>query len=151
MNLCEVFVVIFFTTKYTEVAQRFTKKNKPLLNFIPMSIQKQIVTTYMDGFRSTDHAKILACVTDDVIWEAPGFFYHEGREAFDKEIENPQADGHPDITITRLVEEGNVVVAEGSVVAKLKDGSVIDAVFCDVFHFRGGRICRLTTYLGVGK
>ena len=38
--------------------------------------------------------------------------YHQGKEAFDKEIENPNADGHPDISITRLVEEGNIVIAE---------------------------------------
>lgn len=60
-----------------------------------MSNQKQIVEKYMDGFRATDHAKILSCLNDDVVWEMPGFFYHEGIEAYDKEIENPNADGHP--------------------------------------------------------
>ena len=86
-----------------------------------MSHQKQIVTTYMDGFRTTDHKKILSCLTDDVVWEMPGFFYHEGIKAFDKEIENPNADGHPDISIIRLIEEGNIVVAEGTVKAKMKE------------------------------
>ena len=59
----------------------------------------------MEGFRSTDHAKILSCLNDDVIWEMPGFFYHEGKKAFDKEIESPNADGHPNISIVRVVEE----------------------------------------------
>ena len=108
---------------------------------------KKTVEQYMDGFRTTDHEKILACLTDDVIWDMPGFFYHEGITAFDKEIENPNADGHPDITITRLIEEGNIVVAEGTVKAKMKDGSLLNAVFCDVFHFRGGKICKLTSYV----
>lgn len=84
-----------------------------------MSDQKRIVEIYMDGFRNTDHAKILSCLTDNVIWDMPGFFHHEGKEAFDKEIENPDADGNPDIKITRLVEEGNIVVAEGAVKAKM--------------------------------
>lgn len=108
---------------------------------------KQIVETYMDGFRTTDHEKILSCLTDDVVWEMPGFFHHKGKEAFDKEIENPNADGHPTITILRLVEEGNIVIAEGTVTANLKGGSRLDAVFCDVFHFRDGKISKLTTYL----
>ena len=116
-----------------------------------MTNQKQTVEKYMDGFRSTDHPKILSCLNDHVIWEMPGFFYHQGKEAFDKEIENPNADGHPDISITRLVEEGNIVIAEGTVKAKMKDGNKLDAVFCDVFHFTNGKISKLTTYLMFNK
>jgi uncharacterized protein len=116
-----------------------------------MTLQKQIVEKYMDGFRSTDHAKILSCVNENVIWEMPGFFYHEGKEAFDKEIENPNADGHPDISIIRLIEEGNIVIAEGTVKAKMKDGNKLDAVFCDVFHFANDKIGKLTTYLMFNK
>ncbi len=116
-----------------------------------MTDQKQTVEKYMAGFRTTNHAEILSCLTDQVIWEMPGFFYHQGKEAFDKEIENPNADGDPDISITRLVEEGNIVVAEGTVKAKMKDGTKLDAVFCDVFHFTGGKISKLTTYLMFNK
>lgn len=116
-----------------------------------MSSQKQMVETYMEGFRATDHKKILSCLNDDVVWEMPGFFHHEGIAAFDKEIENPNADGDPDITIIRLIEEGNIVIAEGTVKAKLKDGNLIDAVFCDVFHFSNGKISKLTTYLMFNK
>lgn len=112
-----------------------------------MTTRKQVVDTYMSGFRSTDHGKILSCLTDDVVWEMPGFFRHEGKVAFDKEIENPEADGHPDIVVTRLIEEGEIVVAEGLVKARLRGDRLIDAAFCDVFHFRGERICKLTTYL----
>ena len=116
-----------------------------------MSEQKQIVEKYMDGFRATDHEKILSCLTDNVVWELPGYYLHNGKAAFDKEIENPNADGHPDIKVTRLVEEGNIVVAEGTVKAKMKDGSKLDAVFCDVFHFTNGKISKLTSYLMFNK
>ena len=116
-----------------------------------MSNQKQVIENYMNGFRTTDHQKILSCLTEDVIWELPGYYMHKGKAAFDKEIENPNADGHPDIKIIRLIEEGNVVVAEGTVMAKMKDGSKLDAVFCDVFHFSSGKISKLTTYLMFNK
>lgn len=116
-----------------------------------MSHQKEAVMRYLDGFRKTDHALILSCLTDDVIWEMPGFFYHEGKEAFDREIENPDAEGNPDISVVRLVEEGNIVMAEGAVKARLKGGRSIDAVFSDVFHFRDGKISKLTTYLMFNK
>ena len=112
-----------------------------------MSEQKQVLAKYMDGFRATDHEKILSCLTDDVVWEMPGFYLHHGKAAFDKEIANANADGHPDINVIRLVEEGNIVVAEGTVTATMKDGTKLDAVFCDVFHFTRGKISKLTSYV----
>lgn len=86
-----------------------------------MSEQKQIVEKYMKGFRATDHKKILSCLTDDVVWEMPGYYLHKGIDVFEREIENPNADGHPDIKVVRLVGEGNIVVAECVVKAKMKD------------------------------
>ena len=110
------------------------------------SPRKRIVETYLEGFRAADHEKILGCLTDDVTWYMPPYFDLSGKAAFDEAIENDAAPGLPDIQLTRLVEEGDVVIAEGAVQADLADGGRIDAVFCDVFHFRGDRICRLVTY-----
>lgn len=108
---------------------------------------KKVIETYMEGFRKSDHDMVLSCLTDDVVWLMPGFFHLSGKEEFDKEIENPNFEGSPDITIIRLVEEDNIVVAEGEVKGKMKNGGLLDAVFCDVFHFRNGKIRQLTTYL----
>jgi ketosteroid isomerase-like protein len=112
-----------------------------------MSENKNTVNKYMEGFNESDHEKILSCLTDDVIWDMPGFFHLEGKEQFDGEIENDAFTGKPVITIARLVEEGNIVMAEGAVQAKMKNGGLLDAVFCDVFHFRQGKIEKLTSYL----
>ena len=112
---------------------------------------KKVIETYMDGFRTSDHAKILSCLTDSVVWEMPGLFHLVGKEQFDKEIENPAFVGSPTITITRLVEEGNIVIAEGNVIGKFKDGGILDASFCDVFHFNNMKISKLTTYLMQNK
>ena len=108
---------------------------------------KKLIETYMEGFRKSDHDMVLSCLTDDVVWLMPGFFHLTGKEEFDKEIENPNFEGSPDIIITRLVEEGDIVVAEGEVKGRMKNGNLLDAVFCDVFHFRNGKIRQLTTYL----
>ena len=64
-----------------------------------------------------------------------------------REIENPAFKGSPTITITRVVEENDVVVAEGAVQALRSDGELLDAVFCDVFEMVGGKIRRLISYL----
>ena len=116
-----------------------------------MTENKKTVERYLDGFSKSDHEQILSCLTEDVEWEMPGAFHHVGKRAFDKEIENDAFVGSPTITTTRMVEEDDVVVAEGQVRAKRKDGSVLNAVFCDVFAMTNGRIKRLTTYLAEVK
>ena len=112
-----------------------------------MSLNKQTVNKYMEGFNATDHAKILSCLTEDVIWELPGVYQHQGKAAFDKEIENEAFTGKPIIRLSRLTEENNIVIAEGTVQAKKKDGVLLNIVFCDVFEMKDGLIKKLTSYL----
>jgi len=116
-----------------------------------MTENKRTVERYVDGFTKSDHELILSCLTDDVEWEMPGAFHLVGKDAFDSEIENDAFVGSPAITISRMVEENDVVVAEGAVRAKKKDGGFLNAVFCDVFAMRNARITRLTTYLAEVK
>ncbi len=112
-----------------------------------MTENKKTVDRYMEGFGRGDHDQILSCVTDDVEWEIPGAFHVRGREEFDRHIEEDGFVGNPAISVTRLTEEGDVVVAEGSVRTQRKDGTVLNLAFCDVFEMRGGRIRRLVSYL----
>ena len=114
---------------------------------IALSQNKKTVQTYMEGFKKTDHALILSCLTDDVEWVIPGMFHKKGKDAFDKEIENDAFVGSPKITVTRLTEENNVVVAEGTVQATRKEGGVLNLMFCDVFEMQDGKIKRLVSYL----
>ena len=112
-----------------------------------MSENKRTVDRYMAAFRVSDHAEILSCLTDDVEWEIPGMFHSRDKAAFDKEIENEAFVGSPDIAVSRLIEEGDVVVAEGSVRAQKRDGGALSLRFCDVFVMQAGKIKRLTSYL----
>ena len=111
-----------------------------------MTKNKATVVKYMDGFRASDHAAILSCLTDDIVWDMPGAFHLVGKDAFDKEIENEAFVGSPTITISRMTEENDVVVAEGLVRTQRKQGTVLNARFCDVFVMHGGQIRQLITY-----
>lgn len=111
-----------------------------------MSENKKTIEKYIDGFNKSDHAQILSCLTDDVVWEMPGLFHHIGKTAFDREIENPAFEGKPTIVITRLTEENDVVVAEGTVQGKKKGGEPFMAVFCDVFEMENTKIKKLIGY-----
>lgn len=112
-----------------------------------MTPNKHTVQKYMDAFNRTDHAEILSCLTEDVEWLIPGAFHTKGKREFDGQIEGEAFTGHPTIRVTRLVEEHNIVVAEGNVRAARKDGGTLHAVFCDVFVMRDAKIAHLTSYL----
>ena len=112
-----------------------------------MSANKRTVRKYMAAFGKSNHKEVLSCLADDVEWVIPGMFHVRGKAAFDRQIENDAFVGSPTITITRMIEENDVVVCEGAVRSAKKDGGVLNAVFCDVFVLQDAKIRHLTSYL----
>jgi uncharacterized protein len=108
---------------------------------------RQTAERYLDGFRTTDRALILSCLADDVEWRIPGAFQVRGKDEFGRHIVDEGFAPRPEIVVTRWIEAGDVVVAEGSVRTEKTDGTVLNLAFCDVFEMRDGRISRLTSYL----
>jgi ketosteroid isomerase-like protein len=109
--------------------------------------QKQVVERYFDGFRASDHAAILALLTDDVEWDIAGFKNLRGKEAFDSEIENENFVGSPRLNLDRLVEEGDTVVAIGTGDGRLRTGEPFRFAFCTVFTFQGDLIGRVESHV----
>ena len=114
-----------------------------------MSRRKAVVETYFDGFRRSDHEQILACLTDDVVWDLPGYRHLTGKEAFDGEIENDQSAGPPALAVDRLVEEDATVVAIGTGEGRLKSGDGFRFAFCTVLTFTpdADLITRVESYI----
>lgn len=117
------------------------------LHSLEMTVNKEVVGRYMDGFSKSDHEQILSCLTEEVEWEIPGAFHARGKEAFDQHIESDGFVDSPAITVTRLTEDNDVVVAEGSVRTQREDGTFLNLAFCDVFEMQEGKIRRLISYL----
>ncbi|GGJ94581.1 hypothetical protein GCM10010123_25520 [Pilimelia anulata] len=105
-----------------------------------MSRNKQVVERYLDGFRRGDHAQILSCLTDDVEWTVFGHFHLAGKAAYDGAIESPGFAGPPELTVVRLVEEGDVVMAELTGTATRDTGEVLRMSMAEVFVLRDGLI-----------
>ena len=112
-----------------------------------MSSRKELVERYCEGFRRGDHSMVLGCLSDDVTWYLPGYTTLQGKVAFDGEIENPAFSGHPTLTVSKLVEEGDTVVAVGEGAATRADGAPFRFAFCDTFRFAGDRIDRVESYV----
>jgi len=100
-----------------------------------VSARKQVVERYIEGFRRSDHDHILSCLSDDIVWALHGYKTLKGKGAFDAEIENEGFEGSPTITIDRLIEEGDSVVATGEGSVAQKAGDRREFVFSEVFSF----------------
>lgn len=108
---------------------------------------KGTIERYMEGFRLGDHAMVLDCLDDEVEWIIPGMFHVKGKAAFEEQIENEHFIGHPRITIFRMVEENDVVIAEGAVSATKIAGGELRLIFCDAFTMKQFKVRRLVSYL----
>ncbi len=111
-----------------------------------MAARNEGVDAYSEGFRRSDHDRILACLPDDVVWDLPGFRHLAGKAGFDEEIENEQFTGSPTLTADRLVEEGDTVVAIGEGESTHRSGEVHRFAFRDIFTFAGNAIHRVESY-----
>jgi ketosteroid isomerase-like protein len=109
-----------------------------------MTANKHTVQKFMDAVSKSNHADVLSCLTDDAEWVIPGVTHTKGKDAFDKQIESEVS---CTITVTRMTEENNVVIAEGSVQIAKMDGGLRNSVFCDVFVLQDTKIKHLTAYL----
>jgi ketosteroid isomerase-like protein len=105
-----------------------------------MSRNTETVETYLDGFRRNDHAQILSCLTDDIAWTVFGAFHLTGKQAYDDAIESPGFTGPPRLDVVRMVEQGDVVMAELTGEATRDTGEVMRMSMAEVFVMRDGKI-----------
>jgi ketosteroid isomerase-like protein len=112
-----------------------------------VSARKAVVEQYFDGFRHSDHKQILELLTEDVVWDLPGFKHLTGKAEFDSEIENPDFSGRPTLDVDRLVEEAETVVAIGRGAATHKEAGEFRFAFCTVLTFSGELIGRVESYV----
>ena len=106
-----------------------------------MSKNLDTVNRYLDGFRRNDHEQILSCLTEDIEWTVFGAFRLTGKEAYDKAIDGaPEFIDPPELNVVRMVEQGDVVMAELTGTAKRAAGGEMRMSMAEVFVMRDGRI-----------
>ena len=105
-----------------------------------MSTNTETVERYLDGFRKGDHDQILSCLTDDIEWTVFGFFHLTGKQAYDAAIDGEGFTGPPRLEVVRMVEQGDVVMAELTGEATRDTGEVMRMSMAEVFVMREGKI-----------
>ena len=106
-----------------------------------MSRNTDTVRTYLDGFNTTDHEKILGCLTDDIVWTVYGAYRITGKAAYDENIEAPGFIQPPRIEVVRMVEQDDTVMAELTAEVTRDTGEVMHLSMAEVFVMRDGLIC----------
>lgn len=112
-----------------------------------LTFQRDMVADYFDGFRTRDHARILATLTDDVEWVLHGHCTLHGKAAFDAEIENPAFSGSPELHVLRVYEDGAAVITTGEGRGVSIEHGPFRFAFNDIFTFRNGLIARVDSYV----
>jgi ketosteroid isomerase-like protein len=106
-----------------------------------MSQNIETVNKYLDGFRRNNHEQILSCLTDDIEWTVFGAFHLKGKEAYDKAIDGaPEFVDPPELEVVRMVEQGDIVMAELTGTAKRAAGGEMRMSMAEVFVMRAGKI-----------
>lgn len=115
-----------------------------------MTSNKQIAERFNDCFSRQDWPGMLSLLSEDVERQEVGSPERiRGKKAFEAnmrpspEILSMRGD------VTRMTEEGNVVVAEGIVRMSKKDGRAVNIEFCDIFEFEDGKVRRLRSFAAV--
>ena len=112
-----------------------------------MSDQRDLVAEYFAGFRTSDHPRILATLTEDVLWVIHGHRTTRGKTEFDGEIENPAFTGSPELEVQRTIEQDAVVVTTGEGRGVSVEHGPFRFTFADLFTFRDGLIARVDSYV----
>lgn len=112
-----------------------------------MSHHQQTVRTYASGFATGDLARILSCVSDDLVWEFNGHEAGEGKAAFEEQVIRDLGVCTAEVTIERFVEQDGVVVAinRGRFVPR-GGGEAMPFVSAEVYTFTDGKISRIRTF-----
>jgi ketosteroid isomerase-like protein len=105
-----------------------------------MSQNTDTVETYLDGFRRNDHGQILSCLTDDIEWTVFGAFHLTGKQAYDEAIEGPGFVPPPQLEVVRMIEQGDVVMAELTGTVARDTGEIMRMSMAEVFVLRDGLI-----------
>ena len=113
-----------------------------------MSItNKQIVEKVNAGFGANDPEVFLENSKNDVRWTMAGEETRTGVDTIRDWMKSMGEMEPPKFTVSNLIGERDIVVANGDMTMKNKEGQTESYAFCDVYRFEGGKIGELTSYV----
>lgn len=93
-----------------------------------------------------DTEAFLSYCTDDLEWTVVGEIKLIGKEAVRKWMATAYLEP-PEYTVAEMIAEGESLVAVGSISAKDGNGQTAPHSYCDVWHFRAGKLAELQAFV----
>jgi ketosteroid isomerase-like protein len=88
----------------------------------------------------------LAFCADDTEWTFIGEQTLKGKEAVRQWMVATYREP-PEFTVTRMIADGDFVVALGDIVTKAESGKTATSSYCDVWRFHAGKIVELRAFV----
>ncbi|HEV2316151.1 MAG TPA: nuclear transport factor 2 family protein [Thermoplasmata archaeon] len=112
-----------------------------------MTDRKRVIGQWAECFAQQDWKRMLTLFTDDIErWEVGAPNRTHGKAEFERDVLPGPEVARLGMQVDRMIEEGNVVVADGTAQVVKKDGATINIQFCDIFEFDGDKVRRITAY-----
>jgi ketosteroid isomerase-like protein len=110
-----------------------------------MSDNKSILEKANAAIAQGDNEGFLSFCTDDTEWTYVGDKTIKGKDAVRRYLEASKEP--PKFTVTDLIAEGDFVTALGDISTKNEDGKMVHQSYCDVWHFRDGKMAELRAFV----
>jgi uncharacterized protein len=108
--------------------------------------KKQIVEAINKSFSEKNIEGFLDHCADDITWTMVGETSKTGKTVIREWLGLEDCEP-PVFSITHLVEESDVVVCNGDMAMKDKEGNSSRYSFCDIYRFNGDKVAELTTFI----
>jgi uncharacterized protein len=130
------------------IAEYSTYLDTALSNNTSRDMLRDLVMQLNDAFGKTDVAFLTRHMTDEVEWQILGHPHLvRGKDEFISVCTSfPLRKGTAKVTVTNVIVEGNVAMAEIIIEAETMEGKPYRQIGCDVYHFRGDKFSRLISY-----
>ena len=93
-----------------------------------------------------DNEGFLSHCTEETLWNFVGDKMLKGKEAVRQWMRATYVEP-PRFKVENLIEEGNFVIAVGTISMKDEDGKIADYSYCDVWQFCNGKMDELKVFV----
>lgn len=107
---------------------------------------KEIVEKVNASFAEGAMEGFLSHCADDVVWTIIGEKTVKGTNAIREWMASMDMEP-PKFTVNNIVAEGDFATAYGDMTMKEKDGKTVPYSYCDIYHFRDGKIVELNSFV----
>ena len=109
--------------------------------------KKEIVEKINASFTNNNIEGFLEHCAENVVWTMVGEKTTNGKRAIREWMKSMEGTDPPNFTVTNLVADGEVAVANGDMTMKDQDGKLGKYSYCDIYRFNGDKVIELTSYL----